>query len=60
MIEESVLYKNQCRWFTTLVSKASNLPKIKRALKTVGAKKIKVVEMSQGQKQSRLTAWSYF
>lgn len=59
MIEESALYKNQCRWFTTLVSKASNLPKIERALKTVGAKKIKVVEMSQGQKQSRLTAWSY-
>ena len=59
MIKESTLYKNQCTWFTTLVSKASNLPKIERALKAAGAKKIKVVEMSQGQKQSRFVAWSY-
>jgi 23S rRNA (adenine1618-N6)-methyltransferase len=59
MIDESALYKNQCRWFTTLVSKASNLPKIERALKSIGAKKVKIVEMSQGQKQSRFVAWSY-
>lgn len=59
MIEESALYKNQCRWFTTLVSKASNLPKIQRALKIVSAKKVKVVEMAQGQKKSRFVAWSY-
>jgi len=59
MIEESVLYKNQCRWFTSLVSKATNLPKIERALKAIGTKKIKVVEMSQGQKQSRFVAWSF-
>lgn len=59
MIKESALYKNQCRWFTTLVSKASNLPKIERSLKAIAAKKIKIVEMSQGQKQSRFVAWSY-
>jgi 23S rRNA (adenine1618-N6)-methyltransferase len=59
MIKESVLYKNQCRWFTSLVSKASNLPKIERFIKDVGAKKIKIVEMSQGQKQSRFVAWSH-
>jgi 23S rRNA (adenine1618-N6)-methyltransferase len=59
MIKESALYKNQCRWYTTLVSKASNLPKIERSLKAIEAKKIKIVEMSQGQKQSRFVAWSY-
>jgi 23S rRNA (adenine1618-N6)-methyltransferase len=59
MIKESALYKNQCRWFSTLVSKASNLPKIERSLKAIAAKKIKIVEMSQGQKQSRFVAWSY-
>ena len=59
MIKESALYKNQCRWFTTLVSKASNLPKIERSLKAIAAKKVKIVEMSQGQKQSRFVAWSY-
>ncbi len=59
MIEESALYKNQCRWFTTLVSKAPNLPKIERVLKAIGAKKVKIVEMTQGQKHSRFVAWSY-
>ena len=59
MIEESVLYKKQCRWFTSLVSKASNLPKIERALRAVGVKKLKIVKMSQGQKQSRFVAWSH-
>lgn len=59
MIEESALYKNQCRWFSTLVSKATNSPKVERALKAIGAKKVKVVEMSQGQKKSRFVAWSY-
>ena len=59
MILESALYKSQCHWFTTLVSKASNLNKIERAIKAIGAKKIKIVEMSQGQKKSRFLAWSY-
>jgi 23S rRNA (adenine1618-N6)-methyltransferase len=59
MIEESALYKNQCFWFTSLVSKASNVTKIERALKAIGAKQVKIVEMAQGQKQSRFVAWSF-
>jgi 23S rRNA (adenine1618-N6)-methyltransferase len=59
MIQESVMYKKQCRWFTTLVSKASNLTKIENLLKTVGANKIRTIAMSQGQKQSRFVAWSF-
>lgn len=59
MIDESALYKNQCRWFTTLVSKASHLARIEQSLKVIGATKIKVINMSQGQKNSRFVAWTY-
>lgn len=59
MIEESEIYKKQCRWFTTLVSKANHLHKIERALKNIGAIKIQTIQMSQGQKQSRFVAWSF-
>jgi 23S rRNA (adenine1618-N6)-methyltransferase len=59
MIMESIFYKNQCVWFTTLVSKESNLLKIKQSLRKVDAKQIKVIKMSQGQKQSRFVAWSF-
>lgn len=59
MIEESAGFKKQCRWFTSLVSKVSNLSNIERALKNVSARKIQIIAMSQGQKQSRFVAWSF-
>lgn len=59
MIEESVEFKNHCRWFTTLVSKASHLPSIYNALKNINAREIRTVEMAQGQKHSRFVAWSF-
>ncbi len=59
MIEESVEFKNHCRWFTTLVSKASHLPSIYNALKNINVKEIRTVEMAQGQKHSRFVAWSF-
>jgi 23S rRNA (adenine1618-N6)-methyltransferase len=59
MINESVMYKNQCLWFTTLVSKESNLSQIKRTIIDTDPSQIKVVEMSQGNKKSRFVAWSY-
>ncbi len=59
MIEESIEFKNHCRWFTTLVSKTSHLPSIYNALKNINAKQIRTVEMAQGQKLSRFVAWSF-
>ncbi|MNJ02612.1 Ribosomal RNA large subunit methyltransferase F [compost metagenome] len=41
------------------MSKASNLPAIQTALKKAGAQESQVVEMSQGQKQSRFVAWTF-
>jgi 23S rRNA (adenine1618-N6)-methyltransferase len=59
MIEESLMFKNQCLWFTTLVSKEETLLSLTAALKKAQARKIQVVEMGQGQKRSRFLAWSF-
>lgn len=57
MIRESVDYREQVGWFSSLVSKSENLPALKAELKGCGASRIEVLEMSQGQKVSRLLAW---
>lgn len=46
MIRESKLFAKQCVWFTTLVSKAANLPLVYRELKKVQAVTVKTVEMA--------------
>ncbi|MDQ6531685.1 23S rRNA (adenine(1618)-N(6))-methyltransferase RlmF [Flavobacterium sp. LHD-85] len=60
MIYESAKYPSQVLWFTTLVSKKENLPSIYKTLKKVNAFSVKTIEMSQGQKNSRIVAWSFF
>lgn len=59
MIYESVKYPLNCFWFTTLVSKKDNLKSIYKTLNKVGAIEIKTIEMGQGQKISRLVAWTF-
>ncbi len=59
MIEESARIPAQCLWFTTLLSRASNLPGVRGALKRAGARAIRILEMAQGQKQSRIVAWTF-
>jgi 23S rRNA (adenine1618-N6)-methyltransferase len=59
MINESKQYATQCLWFTTLISKAANLPSVYRALKNVNALEVKTIDMTQGQKQSRIVAWTF-
>lgn len=59
LISESAQVAAQVLWFSTLVSKASNLPLIQSALKKAGAVESHTVEMGQGQKQSRFVAWTF-
>ncbi|MSP86843.1 MAG: 23S rRNA (adenine(1618)-N(6))-methyltransferase RlmF [Methylotenera sp.] len=59
MVSESKQIATQCLWFTSLVSKASSLPSIYRALKKVGALEVKTINMAQGQKKSRMVAWTF-
>lgn len=59
MIAESAQYKKQVRWFTSLVSKDDHLPDIYGALRKVGVQKVDTIEMAQGQKKSRVVAWTF-
>lgn len=59
MIEQSLGFRDQCGWFTTLVSKSAHLPRLLQALRDVEATKVKTIEMGQGQKQSRILAWTF-
>lgn len=59
MIEQSAGYAGHCRWFSTLVSKAATLPAVRRALGRAGAGRSEIIAMAQGQKQSRLVAWTF-
>lgn len=59
MIYESAKYPLQVLWFTTLVSKKENLPNIYKTLAKVQAVSIKTINMTQGQKTSRIVAWTF-
>lgn len=59
MIQESTQFQTQVGWFTSLISKEENLKPLKQVLTQVGAIKVKVINMSQGQKVSRILAWSF-
>jgi 23S rRNA (adenine1618-N6)-methyltransferase len=60
MIAESAQFVTQCCWFTTLVSAASHLPVFYKKLKNVGAIQVKTINMAQGNKKSRILAWTFF
>jgi 23S rRNA (adenine1618-N6)-methyltransferase len=59
MIKQSAAFDKRCLWFTSLVSKHENLKPIQIALKESRATTYKTIEMSQGNKVSRLVAWSF-
>lgn len=59
MIAESREFAAQCGWFTTLVSKSEHLPRFEKALRTAQAAEVRILEMAQGQKKSRVLAWRF-
>jgi len=59
MVEESAARPDCCRWFTSLLSKSASLPPVQAALRKAGAVRVRVLEMSQGQKRSRIVAWGF-
>lgn len=60
MIKESVQFKKQCLWFTSLVAKSSHLNGLRASLRDAGAVEVKTLEMGQGNKISRVLAWTFF
>jgi 23S rRNA (adenine1618-N6)-methyltransferase len=59
MIAESAQIPLRCRWFSALVARSANLPGLRRALAEAGATTVRTLDMAQGQKQSRILAWTF-
>jgi 23S rRNA (adenine1618-N6)-methyltransferase len=59
MVRESKNFASSCFWFTTLVSKQSNLKRIYKSLENEKAVEVKTIAMGQGNKTSRIVAWTF-
>lgn len=59
MIAESKKFGKNVFWFTTLVSKESNLKRIYKQLKDLEVVTMKTIPMGTGNKSSRVVAWSF-
>lgn len=59
MIRESKEFSKNCYWFSTLVSKQSNLKGFSRLLEKNKATQIKNIPMGTGNKISRVVAWTF-
>jgi 23S rRNA (adenine1618-N6)-methyltransferase len=59
MIEESSEIPKNIFWFSTIVSKSENLQLIYKSLEKANVFDVKKIEMSQGNKISRVVAWTF-
>lgn len=59
MMQESQHFASHCCWFSSLVSRREHLPALQAELKRLGVTRSQVITMAQGQKQSRMLAWSF-
>jgi 23S rRNA (adenine1618-N6)-methyltransferase len=59
MIKESKMYAQQCRWFTSLISKSDNVKPALKLLRKLEAIDMKQIEMKQGNKITRILAWTF-
>lgn len=60
MVMESKQFANSCFWFSSLISKQDSLESIYKTLKKVAATEVKTISMGQGNKTSRIVAWTFF
>jgi 23S rRNA (adenine1618-N6)-methyltransferase len=59
MVYESKEFSSSCFWFSTLISKESTLKTVYEALRKVEAVEVKTIPMGQGNKISRIVAWTF-
>ncbi|TVT39094.1 23S rRNA (adenine(1618)-N(6))-methyltransferase RlmF [Hymenobacter setariae] len=59
LVKESQAQPTTSFWFTTLVSQSHTLPGIYKELQWAEAVEVKTIDMAQGQKKSRLVAWTF-
>ncbi|MFK7782145.1 23S rRNA (adenine(1618)-N(6))-methyltransferase RlmF [Psychroserpens sp.] len=56
---QSSLLKTNCFWYTSLVSKKEHVKSMQSSLKKLGATSVQVLQMSLGNKISRVVAWTF-
>jgi len=56
---QSSKFKENCFWYTSLVSKKENVASMEESLTKLGATAIKVIPMHQGNKVTRIVAWTF-
>lgn len=59
IVAESKHFSRECFWFTSIVSKAENVKPLQMAIRDAGAQDCRVIPLQQGQKQSRILAWTF-
>ena len=59
MVAESAPLGQRCLWFSSLVSREATLPAVFAALRAAGARERRTLPMAQGQKVSRIVAWTF-
>lgn len=59
MIEESQHFSQNVYWFSTLVSKKSNLKNLYQLLKKVNAIQVETIAMGTSNKATRIVAWTF-
>jgi 23S rRNA (adenine1618-N6)-methyltransferase len=59
MAAESVLFKKNVYWFSSLISKEENLQPLYNVLGKMDTTEVRTVEMIHGQKKSRIVAWTF-
>ncbi|MBK7937223.1 MAG: 23S rRNA (adenine(1618)-N(6))-methyltransferase RlmF [Lewinellaceae bacterium] len=59
MISQSRQFATSCFWFSTLISKKSNVKIACKGLEKVRASDVKTISMGQGHKNSRILAWTF-
>ena len=56
---ESSMFKTQCFWYSSLVSKKENVEGMVDSLNKLKATDIKIIPMHQGNKITRIVAWTF-
>ncbi|RZL05198.1 MAG: DUF890 domain-containing protein, partial [Hymenobacter sp.] len=59
LVKESEEIPTSSFWFTALISQSQTLPGIYKELQWAKAVEVKTIDMAQGQKKSRLVAWTF-
>ena len=59
MVRQSKEFASSCFWFTTLISKESSLKSVYEKLRISQATEMKTIPMGQGNKISRVVAWTF-